>query len=325
MQIDRRNQSILSREAQENMHMSALRKNLKTNFSDLSSRSTCEQIPLYKIRWPLEKVWNILFKCWQQNILIVYYFKHVLFRYDFIKRICLICERQFNGAWAAVYTVFVSMDTRKVDSSLIKICAVPFLYFNSYSIYPEDVESFEIKQERRETMAAKLLNYFKQIFRLTCKEEKPTFKSKSLFLRTALDQHENDLFHQGNNVLEVLLQYKWKTFARKRFMQMYCIYIIYYISYSIGVLFPKNVFDYTNEASVLTDSRHILCIVSMLTTGFFLFSQEVRQFNKSTSKLSYIVSPYNIVDFIALILPLVGFWQLLYNIEGQVSLYTVEC
>jgi hypothetical protein len=218
------------------------------------------------------------------------------------------------------------MATRNaVNSSLIKICAVPFLYFNSYNIHPGDVESFETKKARKETVVSKLLNYFKHIFQLTCKEETPTLKPKSLFLKTALDQHENDLFHQGNNVLEVLLRYKWKTFARKRFMWMYCIYIIYYISYSIGVLFPKHVFDYTNEASILTDWRHILCIVLMLLTGFILLYQEYRQYIKSTRKFKYILSFYNFIDFIALILPSIGLWQLLYNTEGQVSSHIIGC
>ncbi|KAG2189576.1 hypothetical protein INT46_000608, partial [Mucor plumbeus] len=92
----------------------------------------------------------------------------------------------------AVYAIFFSLDKRQVNLNLIRICAVPFVYFNTYSIHPEDKKD-EIVDKDKQNSA----------FR----------KPKSEFLELALEQHENDIFRQGDTVLEVLLQYKWKTFA----------------------------------------------------------------------------------------------------------------
>lgn len=284
LEMDQDVRPILTSEAKEKMYMFTLHKNLGTEFRDLVSHSSLEQIIKYDNNW---LGWINRFFYW--------YSTHISIDTVLSKDQAKKWRDSFKNFRIAVYAIFFSLDKRQVNLNLIRICAVPFVYFNTYSIHPEDKKD-EIVDKDKQNSA----------FR----------KPKSEFLELALEQHENDIFRQGDTVLEVLLQYKWKTFARKRFFLIYAIHIIYYVSYSVGVLFAIEVFNYTLGTPI--SGKHFAPIILMFFSAGTLFIQEVRQFLKYKRKVSYFLSLYKLFDLIAIILPIITFWQMLYNKLGLV-------
>lgn len=188
------------------------------------------------------------------------------------------------------YCAVLRLDRRKCNMALVRTCVVPFCFFANYDIHPADAKK---------------------------NTGDKAYNQKSHFLQLALNQHENDLFHQGNTVLEVLLQYKWKTFARSRFFWIYMLHLLYYISYSLSVLFAGEMFSYTPGTPI--SHEHLACIVLMFIAAAIFLLQEIHQLIKCHSLTSYIFSPYNIFDMIAITFPALTFWQMLSNQQGLVS------
>jgi hypothetical protein len=121
-------------------------------------------------------------------------------------------------------------------------------------------------------------------------------------------------------VLEAMLDYKWKTFIRKKFAIICFIHSAYYISYCTGVLFAKEMYGYnsTDEERRLSSShQHIASISILLFFGLIFFIQEARQIFHT--KMNYFSSGYNWVDCLALVLPLITFFQLVFNGDYFVS------
>lgn len=120
-----------------------------------------------------------------------------------------------------------------------------------------------------------------------------------------------------------MLQYKWKTFIRKRFIGVCLIHVVYYVSYCTGVLFANEMYGYdsANEGRSLTaDNKHIVSLFIMFLSGFSLFFQEVRQIYFSQKKMDYFRSWFNYVDLLAFIFPLVTVFQMVFNGNYFVSI-----
>ncbi|KAF1800675.1 hypothetical protein FB192DRAFT_1120338 [Mucor lusitanicus] len=308
LQIDKRILTILTSEVGEEMHMSTLHKDLVPDLRDLESHSTREQVTKYSNHWLLQG-----------------WLEHIYFWWSFY--ISHYCKQELKKKWTGVMTDnflinFFKKDTTKINGSLIKLCVVPLPHFNSYNNFPED------RDNRRQLIRCNATEYthfpesrgFLSYLGLKKDdhEDETTvipYKPESAFIRLATNQHENDIFHQGDTVLEVLLQYKWEKFARKRFLMVYLIYLAYYISYSVGVSFPREVFGYELGTPITNNSGHLACIILMFISGGVLFLQEVHQLLKSHSKSAYLASLYNIIDIAAFIFPAVTFWQILTNAD----------
>ncbi|KAL9557249.1 hypothetical protein MBANPS3_001480 [Mucor bainieri] len=312
VQIDKRILTILTSEVGEEMHMSTLHKDLVPDLRDLESHSTREQVTKYSNHWLLQG--------WLEHI--YYWWSLYVSHY---------CKQELKTKWKEIMANnslfnFFKKDTTKINGSLIKLCVVPLPHFNSYSDFPEDRDN---RSKMLRCNATEYTHFPEPQSHLTrClsylglkkdEHKKDTavipYKPVSAFIRLATNQHENDIFHQGDTVLEVLLQYKWEKFARKRFLMVYFIYLTYYISYSIGVSFPREVFGYELGTPISNNSGHLACVILMFISGGVLLIQEVHQLLKSHSKSAYLVSLYNIIDIAAFVFPAVTFWQVATNTD----------
>lgn len=174
-------------------------------------------------------------------------------------------------------------------------CVVPITNFNSYSNFPEDIPKH-----------TNSVYDFDEII---------TKKRESAFSRVALDQHINNMFQQGDTVLEVLLKYKWKHFARSKFILICIIHALYYISYCTGVLFAPELYGIDLEEDFFMEHPgQITSLVIMFICLTILLIQETRQLLKKKYKRDYFFSGYNWIDMAAFALPVYTFLQLCFNI-----------
>lgn len=312
MQIDKKILTILKSEVGEEMHMSTLHKDLIPDFRDLESHSTIEQVTKYSNQWFLPGWIDHLYYWWS------FYISHY-------------CKHEFKRIWLKITTSnFITnlfkKEAGKVSASLIKLCVVPLPHFNSYSYFPEDRDNRHQIPECKATehsVVPESTRCFSFLGPNNNNDGEDTtvipYKSESAFIKLATNQHDNDIFHLGDTVLEVLLQYKWEKFARKRFLMVYCIYLTYYISYSVGVTFSREVFGYELGTPISNNDGHLACIIIMFFTGGILLLQELHQFIKSHSKPAYLVSLYNIIDIAAFVLPVITFWQISNDVSHLVS------
>lgn len=282
--MDRNAFPTLNTAAKEKMYMYALHTNVDTDFRDLVSYSDLEQAIKYGNDSVIEGFPNHIFYWWS-----------IYFRYD------VFLTGDQRKKWSRIYKKFkisvyatINIDRNEVNQRLFRTCAVPLLYYNTYDIPPEE------KNDVITTI------------------DKQGFKAKSTFLQLALEQHENDLYHQKDTVIEVILQHKWKTFVRRRFFLVYSIHIIYYVTYSVGVLFAKEAFDYTIGSPIY--GKHLACIILMFFSSAILLLQEFRQFCKANNRLSYFLSLYNLFDMAVIVLPIVTFWQMCCDAPGLVNM-----
>ncbi|KAI7892975.1 uncharacterized protein EV154DRAFT_584756 [Mucor mucedo] len=208
---------------------------------------------------------------------------------DVVKGVYSQCQKFTNYVWEN----FVK-EGQKVSRGSTKVCVVPLPHFITYSNLPED----QIKKEG------------------SSNNDLITYKKRSAFARVTIDQNINTIFQQGDTVLEVILQYKWEHFARWRFGLICVIHLIYYVSYSTGVLFAHDLFDHgqsQEEAYRITSPAQICCLVLMFFSVSVLMAQEVRQFWKTYSKRHYFFSGYNWIDFAAIVLPIYTLIQMIYG------------
>jgi hypothetical protein len=126
------------------------------------------------------------------------------------------------------------------------------------------------------------------------------------FIETATNIDDYNIFNEGGPIFKIMLQYKWQYFARQRFYLICLIYLTFYLSYTVGVSFSREVFQYT-LGSPITEHGQIACASLMFLSMLILFIQEIRQFVKATSQILYILSPYNWIDFTAMVLPTLAF------------------
>ncbi|KAI8080376.1 hypothetical protein BDF21DRAFT_398982 [Thamnidium elegans] len=150
-------------------------------------------------------------------------------------------------------------------------------------------------------------------------------EKQSSFIQMALNRRSNTIFKQGDTIFEVSLEYKWKTFARTRFILICFIHALYYISYSTGVLFSRSL--YATETENEFDMQHPGHITSLAIMGVsfsILVIQEIRQFFITPYKMHYILSGYNWVDIAAFIFPAITVLQSLLGWDhfSEVSSFT---
>ncbi|KAI8887137.1 hypothetical protein K501DRAFT_307808 [Backusella circina FSU 941] len=250
-----------------------------------------------------------------------------LFRYARFKRNEFIMY--LRAAPSTLY--WLMFGESKTTTSLARLCVVPLPRFNDYKIQPEEnIYNDDEKQNDilyNETNNGKSFSDNKKISKSdskvslgnhdsdkidTMKEkdafEKIEYQKLSPFTSTASSSSDNQIFKQGDTVMEVLTQYKWKTFARSKFFWILFIHSIYYISYSTGVSFSQELYGY-KPGDVPTHPGHYASIVLMFVSAFILLLQEFRQFR--VRKLEYITSFYNLIDLAAFALPIAAFGLLL--------------
>lgn len=266
------------------MNVKALQKEYISSIRNLETHAIMEQITKYsKFQLFLYKI-----KCF-------YYhsnFYNETFN-DTRKTIRRFWRLRVRNNWRKMFE-----ESRKEPKKLSKVCVVPLPHFNSYSNFPED---------RPKNIKYDIDNI--QIH-----------KKNSAFVRVALDQHNNNIFRQGDTVLEVMLQYKWKQFARWRFVGICAIHAVYYVSYSTGVLFAEELYDHNPEEEyVIKAPGQIVSVTLMCLSVSALILQEIRQFWKTHSRLDYFFSGYNWIDIAAFVFPIFTLVQLVCGWDNFVS------
>ncbi|KAG2206944.1 hypothetical protein INT47_008413 [Mucor saturninus] len=180
---------------------------------------------------------------------------------------------------------------RKDPRGASKVCVVPLPQFNIYTDLPED---------RPKNLEYKPDNLI-------------TYKTKSAFVKVAVDQDSNNIFKQGDTVCEVMVQYKWETFARWRFWCIYALHAIYYVSYATSVLFASELYGYEEAPLKIEHPGQITSVFFMCASLSVLVIQEARQFAKTSCLHSYISSGYNWIDFFAYVFPVVTLIQMIHG------------
>lgn len=319
------------------MPLKTLHKNLKTEFTDLKPRSTNEQILIYDNCTKNRLMFSWFSFLWRVQI-------HLIIR--FMQAKLWFLKQVYDTPQDLHYAFFKNT----AHPSQIAVCVVPYVYFCSYDIYLGDNECVPSHWNRDDnTFLRKVLafllrlltkrndkaaqenqqenNQYDSFFiRLQRRMEKLllpkklVYKKESALMHLALNQHENDLFSQKDTILETLLYFKWKKKLKYRFYLVCLVHAVYYVSFSVGVLFAHEVFDYTIGTTIASNAQHILVIVLMLASCCVLWFQEVRQFFKIGSACwKYVLSFYNCLDLVALTLPAINLWQMSTDRPGLVS------
>lgn len=319
LQISQSILTVLPSEANDEMNMSTLHKIMEPDFRDLETHSTREQITKYTNHWFLGHLLSLIFYWWSLYI-----------TYGVQSRIVDWWDEE-KPNWIGRVIKFFTLNGGIMNKSLIKLCVVPLHHFNSYSDFPEDRhEGYDDSDDASYLEKLIFVRFGRFIIKAAqalsilykpSKKDDPVipYKTTSAFIQKATNQHESDIFHQGDTVFEVLLQYKWESFVRRRFFLVYFIHLTYYISYSVGVLYPREVFGYALGTVITNNKGHLACITLMFLSGGILLIQEIHQFIKCHSKFAYLISPYNVLDILAFVLPVVNFWQIATFQDGIVS------
>lgn len=331
--------SIITEEIDDEMPLKTLHKNLKTEFTDLKPRSTNEQILIYDTNclkdWLLFAWLSFLWAVWIRWKVI-----SVQAKFWFL-------EHLYNTPQDVRHAFF----RNTAHPSQIVVCVVPYVYLCSYDIYigdkennpghwnrdddafsrsmlaflqklltkRNDDEAAQENQQENSLYSSFFTGLVKRMEKLLL-SKKPVYKKESALMHLALNQHENDLFSQKDTVLETLLYFKWKKKLKYRFYLVCLVHAVYYVSFSVGVLFAHEVFGYTIGTTLASNPEHLLAIVLMLASCGVLWFQEVRQFFKMRATCwKYVLSFYNCLDLVALALPTINLWQMLTDRPGLAS------
>lgn len=199
--------------------------------------------------------------------------------------------------WGSITNHFTSSE--KIPEHQLVTCVVPLPHFNTYY---------------RTTVREAHLSFINAKSK-SVEQERLPYKKKSLCMLLSLDQSsEPNTWKQGDDVMVILLQHKWKTFIRHRFYFIFALHIVYYVTYCVGIQFALEVFAYdiTNvESSVSANSHHLVCVIIYLISATALLLLEINQIPKSLKFLSYFKNGYNHVDILAIVFPFINFLQLI--------------
>jgi hypothetical protein len=121
-------------------------------------------------------------------------------------------------------------------------------------------------------------------------------------------------------IIEVLLTYRWRNYIKGPFYILLLIHIIYYIFYTVAISFPEEIFGY-NPGSPIQHHGHLVCLIVVLLTWTLFLIEEVKQMIDPKQK--YWESPYNYIDLLALLFPLITFILLITIGPHLVSTYDV--
>ncbi|KAI8978581.1 hypothetical protein BDB01DRAFT_264163 [Pilobolus umbonatus] len=222
----------------------------------------------------------------------------IWFQYDLMVRDNRVLD-YLNRLGTATKNLFVQR-TAMVTSTL---CVVPLLHFNSYYDDASEDNLLEKGVTEERTSKGSILTR--------------KYQNRSLFTNIASSAYNNQIFQQEDTVMEIMLNYKWREFARWRFSVMMIIHVIYYLSYSFAVSFPQEAYGY-QPGLPITHPLHVVATVFMFLTVSIFLLQEVRQCLKF-SMLEYITSAYNWIDLAAYSLTITTFLQMRYQ-----SIYMLE-
>lgn len=196
---------------------------------------------------------------------------------------------------------------QEIPTNQLVPCIVPLSHFNTY--YTSTVREAHV-------------NFTNSKSKNVASAQSP-FKKESLFMQLSLNQyHEPNIWKQGDDVMAILLQYKWRAFIRHRFLLICAIHLVYYVSYSTGVQFALEMYNYdssSEERSIAANSRHVTSIVLFFCSGYLLLQQEFRQIPKNRKFIYYLNSWFNYVDLAAIVIPFFVFLQMVLNWDYFVS------
>jgi hypothetical protein len=133
------------------------------------------------------------------------------------------------------------------------------------------------------------------VFKYGCSVEDEAFS------RSGLKGEKLEKKFHTLNVIEVLIDNKWRESARDGLFGILVIHLVYYVFYSLGISFPEEFFGYV-PGTPIRKTGHLGCIAMMVTAGTFLFFQETVQMR--AWGFSYFKSIFNYIDLAAFILPL---------------------
>lgn len=213
------------------------------------------------------------------------------------------------GIWTTISLFFrLFKDAHTKSSNQFTTCVVPLPYFNTYY---------------RTTVRDAFLDQSSTTNTKKSDSARSTYRRESAFLRLALNQHsEPNIWKQGDDVMVLLLQFKWTAFIQYRFYGIFAIHIVYYITYCIGVQFALENFNYDStsiERSIGANSNHLACVILFFIAGTILLSLEINQVPKSSKFLNYFKYWYNYIDLAAIAFPLINFLQLTLDLDYFVS------
>ncbi|KAI8880959.1 hypothetical protein K501DRAFT_335048 [Backusella circina FSU 941] len=113
----------------------------------------------------------------------------------------------------------------------------------------------------------------------------------------------NETFKQEIPIVEVLLTHKWRKHIQGSFYIILFFQVLFYMLYTVSVSFPEEIFGYT-PGSTIQHRDHLVCLIITALTWILFVTQEVKQI--IALKWEYWKSPYNYVDLLAAIFPLVS-------------------
>lgn len=213
--------------------------------------------------------------------------------------------------------------TREVQDNIkspIKVCVVPLPYFNTYIVFPEGpvkIFKYIIPEDQpkgfRSIINKIIPEYVSKRFQHSVKNGF-TYKNESTFDLVGLDQTKSNIFRQGNFAIESMLRYKWKQFAMYRFIWMCFIHVIYYVSFTVGVVFSQDLFHQDNKEGIIHAPGQIISILLMIIAALNLIFKELRQFVKAGT-VSYCLSLYNQLNLASYYFPMFVLLELIFGID----------
>lgn len=137
--------------------------------------------------------------------------------------------------------------------------------------------------------------------------DKDNLKSKINFPDNSYQQ-QNNIYRQSEMAQKVILQYKYEQFIRRRMLCLFFIHILYYVTFSTGVVFSQELnHNIVGTGFRIRSGGQIASISLMCITSFLLMLQKVYQFWNSSNKLKWLCSVYHWIDIAAVILPVFTF------------------
>ncbi|KAI7894913.1 uncharacterized protein EV154DRAFT_497382 [Mucor mucedo] len=121
-------------------------------------------------------------------------------------------------------------------------------------------------------------------------------------------QHRNNIYRQSEILHKVLLEYKYQQFIRRRLFYLFAIHIVYYITFSTGVVFSQELNNNIIETKFRVRSPGQMASIGLMcAAAVVLMLQKICQFWTSSRKLSWLCSIYHWIDIAAVILPVFTF------------------
>lgn len=205
----------------------------------------------------------------------------------------------YRKSWKIMNNYFAIF--QEIPANQFVTCVVPLPHFNTY--YRTSVREAHLNFLNSKSKTVDLAQLL--------------YKKESLFMQLSLNQfREPNIWKQGDGMLAILLQYKWRTFIRTRFLLICAIHLVYYISYSTGVQFALEMYSYdstSKDRSIIANGWHLTSIILFFCSGFLLFLQECTQMPRSRLFIYYFASGYNYIDLAAIFIPFFTFLQLVLN------------